>query len=87
VHLQLFFQREQRMPSKIQHQKQKRAKPIGAKQATQKQALSDAIRNLGPNASHAAFVRFVREKFGMELTFCIAFPKAAQVHSPNTDSR
>ena len=72
----LLFQREKRMPRKAQQQKQKLATTAAAEKPTQKQALAEAVQNLGPNASHAALVRFVKERFGMELTFCIVFPKA-----------
>jgi hypothetical protein len=57
-------------------QKQHEAEAAPAERPTQKRALAEALRHLGPNASTAALARFVRERFGMELTFCMLVPKA-----------
>ena len=70
------------MPRKAQKQKQKVATSADAEKPTQKKALAEALRHLGPNASHAALVRFVKERFGMELTFCIVIPKADTIKKP-----
>jgi hypothetical protein len=75
------------MPGKVQQQKQKVAKTAAAENPSQKRALAEALRCLGPNASHAALVRFVKERFGMELTFCIVFPKAATISKLNEWSK
>ena len=53
-----------------------------AEKPTQKGALAEALRHLGPNASHAALARFVKERFGMELTFCIVFSKVDTIRKP-----
>src|SRR5262249_43993799 len=56
-----------------------------AERPTQKRALAEALRRLGPNASPAALARFVKEEFGMELTFCMLVPKAGTARkSPAT---
>jgi hypothetical protein len=62
------------MPSKVRQQKNK-ATAAAADKPTQKRALAEALRQLGPNAGHAALVGFVRKQFGMELTVCIMMPK------------
>jgi hypothetical protein len=59
------------------HQKQQEGET--AEKPTQKRALAEALRHLGPNATHSALARFVKERFGMELTFCILVPKAGTV--------
>jgi hypothetical protein len=56
-------------------QKQQEAE-AAAEPPTQKRALAEALRTLGPGASHAALARFVKERFGMKLTFCILVPRA-----------
>jgi hypothetical protein len=70
------------MPKRIHKQKQQRDGTSPSKEATQKQALAEALRLLGPNASHASLARFVKERFGLELTLCILFPKAATIRKP-----
>ena len=67
------------MPRNAQQKKQKVAKPATAEKPTQKQALVEALRHLGPNASHAALARYVKEHFGMKLTFGILIPKAKKI--------
>jgi hypothetical protein len=67
------------MPKKIHKHKELSDGTSPSRKATQKQALAEALRLLGPNASHASLARFVRERFGMELTLCILFPKAATI--------
>jgi hypothetical protein len=62
------------MSSKVRYKK-KVASTSVADKPTQKQALAAALRQLGPNATHAALVRFVKEHFDMELTCCIIMPK------------
>jgi hypothetical protein len=57
-------------------QKQHEAEATPTEAPTQKWALAEALRHLGPDASHSALARFVREQFGMELTFCMLVPKA-----------
>jgi hypothetical protein len=57
-------------------QNQHEAEATLAETPTQKRALADALRHLGPNASAAALARFVKEQFGMELTFCMLVQKA-----------
>jgi hypothetical protein len=74
------------MPKKVHEQKQHGDGTAPSERPTQKQALAEAIRHLGPNASHAALARFVKERFGMELTFCIVFPKADTIRKPNGPS-
>ena len=59
-------------------QKQQQAEAT-AEPPTQKQALAEALRTLGSNASHAALVRFVKERFGMKLTFCLLIPRVESV--------
>ena len=63
------------MPRKAQQPKQKLATTAAAEKPTQKRALAEALRHLGPNGSHAALARFVKDRFGMELTFGILVPK------------
>jgi hypothetical protein len=82
----LLFQREQRMPRKVQRRKQQVAKTAAAEKPTQKKALAEALRHLGFDASHAALARFVKERFGMKLTFCIFFPKADTINKPQGPS-
>jgi hypothetical protein len=63
-------------------QKQHEAEAAPAERPTQKQALAEALRHLGPDASHSALARFVREQFGRELTFCILVPRAGAAAKP-----
>jgi hypothetical protein len=58
------------------------AEAAPAERPTQKWALAEALRLLGPNASPAALARFVREQFGMELTFFMLVPKAGTARKP-----
>jgi hypothetical protein len=51
---------------------------------TQKRALAEALRHLGPNASPSALARFVKEQYGMQLTFRILVQKAGTVREPAT---
>jgi hypothetical protein len=71
------------MPRKVRQQKQNMA---AAKKPTQKGALAEALRYMGPNASHATLARFVKEQFGMELTFCIVFTKVDTIRKPKGPS-
>jgi hypothetical protein len=57
-------------------QKQHEAEATPAERPRQKRALAEALRHLGPDASHSALARFVQEQFGMELAFCMLVPKA-----------
>ena len=66
--------------------KQQEAKASPAERPTQKWALAEALRHLGPDASHSALARFVREQFGMELTFYILLPKARTARKPEVPS-
>jgi hypothetical protein len=68
-------------------QKWQEAKSAVAKPPTQKRALVEALRTLGPDASHAALARFVQERFGMKLTFCILMPKAEAAIKPASPKR
>jgi hypothetical protein len=69
------------------HVKQKHeAEADAAEKPTQKRALAEALRHLGPNASHSALARFVKEQFGMELTFYILLPKARTARKPEVPS-
>jgi hypothetical protein len=74
------------MPKKVHKQKQKGDGTPPSKKATQKQALAEALRLLGPSASHAALARLVKERFGMELTLCILFPKTDTIRKPKFPS-
>ena len=74
------------MPRKAQQQKQKVATTVPAEKSTQKKALAEALRHLGWEASHAALARFVKERFGMKLTFCIVFSKANTIKKPKKAS-
>jgi hypothetical protein len=74
------------MPRKAQQPNQKVVKAAAAEKPTQKQALAEALHYLGPHASHAALARFVKERFGMELTFCILVPKAGTARKPDEQS-
>jgi hypothetical protein len=66
-------------------QKQHEAEAAPAERPTQKRALAEALRHLGPNASTAGLARFVEDRFGMELTFCMLVPKAGPARkSPAT---
>ena len=64
------------MPRKVQQQNQKVAKTAADEKPTEKRALADALLHLGSNASHSALARIVMDRVGMELTFCVVFPKA-----------
>jgi hypothetical protein len=67
-------------------QEQHEAEAAPAERPTQKQALAAALRCLGPNASHSALARFVKEQLGLELTFCILVPKAGTASKPAVPS-
>jgi len=67
------------MPKKAHKLTQQGDETATSEKPTQKRALPEALQNMGPNASHAALARFVKERFGMELTFCIVFPKADSI--------
>ena len=62
--------------------KQQEAKTDTAERPTQKRALAEALRHLGPDDSHSALARFVQEQFGMELTFYILVPRAGVARKP-----
>jgi hypothetical protein len=72
------------MPNKRARQKQPKEENARAEKPTQKRALAEALRHLGPDASHTALARFVRERCGMKLTFCILVPKAGIARKPKT---
>jgi hypothetical protein len=57
-------------------QNQHKAEAALAETPTQKRALAEALRHLGPDASHSALARFVQEQFGMELAFYMLVPTA-----------
>lgn len=61
-------------------QKQHPLESATAEKPTQKRALAEAIRHLGPAASHSALAQFVQEQFGMELAFYMLLPKAGNVN-------
>lgn len=67
------------MPKKPRKVTKQEGETAAAEKPTQKKALAEAIRHLGPDASHAALARFVKKQFGMELTFCIVFPKTRTI--------
>jgi hypothetical protein len=75
------------MPRKAQQPKQQSATTAAAEKPTQKKALAEALQKLGPDASHVALARFVKERFGMELTFCIVMPRAKATSKPATRKR
>jgi hypothetical protein len=62
--------------------KQQEAKASPAERPTQKRALAEALRHLGPDASHSALARFVQEQFGMELAFYMLVPTAGVATKP-----
>jgi len=67
-------------------QKQHEAEAAPAERPTQKRALAEALRHLGPDASHSALARFVQEQFGMELAFYMLVPKAGTAAKPAAPS-
>jgi hypothetical protein len=67
-------------------QKQHEVEAASAEKPTQKRALAEALRQLGPDASHSALARFVRDRFSMELTFCILVPRAGTARKPEVAS-
>jgi hypothetical protein len=67
--------------------KNEEVEAAAVEQPTQKQALAEALRTLGPDASHAALARFVKERFGMKLTFCILMPRAETASTPASRMR
>ncbi len=69
------------MPRNIRLPK-KNLSSTAAEKPTQKQALVEALLNLGSNASHVALAQFVKERFGMKLTFGILIPKANTIRKP-----
>ncbi len=73
------------MASKRRQPKQKVVDAGTAEKPTQKKALAHAMRDLGPNASHAALARFVKQRFDMKLTVCISFPKPAPHRETHLD--
>lgn len=75
------------MPKKCDKQKQQEDGTTVAEKPTQKRALAEAIRCLGPSASHSALAGFVKDQFGMELTFCILVPKAGTTKKPEVQSK
>jgi hypothetical protein len=74
------------MSKKVHKQKQQGDGTLPSEKPTQKQTLAEALRLLGPNASHATLARFVKERLGMKLTLCILFPKADKFRKPNSPS-
>ena len=74
------------MPKRHVKQKQHENTTATAEKPTQKQALAEAVRHLGPKASHPTLARFVKEHFGMELTFCFLVPKAGTARKPEAQS-
>jgi hypothetical protein len=56
-------------------QEQQEAEAAPAERPTQKRALAEALRRLGPEASYSALAQFVQEQFGMELAFYILVPR------------
>ena len=62
--------------------KQHDAKTALAERPTQKRALAEALRRLGPDASHSALARFVQEQFGMELTIYMLVPREGVATKP-----
>ncbi len=64
------------MPKKAHKLTQQGDGTAPSEKPTQKRVLAEALQNLGPNASHAALARFVKERFGMALTFGIVLPQA-----------
>lgn len=46
---------------------------------TPKKALAEAIRQLGPDATHADLVQFAKERFGLALQFAIVIPRSTLV--------
>jgi hypothetical protein len=64
------------MPKKHVKKRQHKDKTGRSGIVTQKRALAEALCHLGPNATHSALARFVKERFGMKLTYCILLPKA-----------
>jgi len=75
------------MGNRQNRHKRKEAKAAAVEQPTQKRALAEALRTLGPDASHAALARFVKERFGMKLTFCILTPRAEMASKPASRKR
>jgi hypothetical protein len=63
------------MPTQHIKKKQHKDKAAAADKPTQRQALAEALRHLGPKASHLALAQFVKEKLGMELSFYLLLPK------------
>jgi hypothetical protein len=63
-------------------QKQDDAEAAPAEGPTQKRALAEALRHLGPDASYPALARFVQEQFGMELAFYMLVPRAGVARKP-----
>jgi hypothetical protein len=63
-------------------QKPHEAKAAPAERPTQKRALAEALRHLGPDASHSALARFVQEQFGMELAFYMLVPRTGVAIKP-----
>jgi hypothetical protein len=56
-------------------QKQHPLESATSEKPTQKRALAEAIRHLGPAACHSALAQFVQEQFGMELAFYMVMPR------------
>ena len=71
---------------RVRKQNQRVDESDPSEKPTQKKALAEALRHLGPDASHAALARFVKERFGMELTFCILVPRAGTTRKPQEQS-
>jgi hypothetical protein len=65
----------------VGHKKQE-AKADTAERPTEKRALAEALRHLGPDASHSALARFVQEQFGMKLAFYMLVPRAGVARKP-----
>jgi hypothetical protein len=75
------------MPKKAPMQKQPGNGPVPAEKPTPKQALAEALWQLGPNASPAALARFVKRRCGLAVNFCLVFPKAVSVSKPQRPAR
>jgi len=46
-----------------------------------KRVLAEAIRELGPEATHRSLVDFAKKRFGMDLCVVMLTPKAAKTYA------
>jgi hypothetical protein len=74
------------MAKRHARQKQHEADAAPSEKPSQKKALAEALRHLGPDASHSALAWFVKEEFGMELAFYMLVPKAGTAAKPAAPS-